>query len=135
MSRGPIPKDPAARVRRNKEHRTVVDPDAVVDAPNLPGSWSPDVLRWYGNWCASPQAQLFAPTDWQRLRMIAPLIDRYFVEPDPKLLAEIRLNESLLGATIVDRLRLRLDVRKPSTTPAPPPQHRRGLTVVDGINP
>jgi hypothetical protein len=51
--------------------------------------------------------------------MLAPIVDAYWLEPTTKLLAEIRLNESLLGATHVDRMRARIKVEAPKpTTPA-----------------
>ncbi|MGH3762943.1 hypothetical protein [Actinophytocola sp.] len=62
----------------------------------------------------SPQAQAFTVTDWQRLHMLAPLVDQYFAEPRKELLAEIRLNEGLLGATHVDRLRARITITPPA---------------------
>lgn len=45
--------------------------------------------------------------------MLAPLVQAYFAEPTTKLLAEIRLNEGLLGATHADRLRARIKVEQP----------------------
>lgn len=52
--------------------------------------------------------------------MIAPLVNAYWVEPSTKVMAEIRLNESLLGATHVDRLRARIKVEKPTASDAAP---------------
>jgi hypothetical protein len=104
---------------RNKDtfegHEVTVTEGQQIDAPELPfsGRYSQATCDWYGTWCRSPQAGTFTPTDWQRLHMIAPLVNEYWVEPSPKLMAEIRLNESLLGATHVDRLRGRIKVEKP----------------------
>lgn len=119
---------PAERKRhRNKdtfaEGVVTVPADVEADAPELPGweSYSTETLRWYNTWAASPQAALFTPTDWQRLHMLAPLVQEYFAKPSTKLMAEIRLNESLLGATHLDRLRGRIKVETPkpaSGTPA-----------------
>lgn len=119
---------PAERKRhRNKdtfaEGVVTVPADAEADAPELPGreSYSTETLRWYNTWCRSPQAALFTPTDWQRLHMLAPLVQEYFAKPSTKLMAEIRLSESLLGATHLDRLRGRIKVETPkpaSGTPA-----------------
>ncbi|MPZ84009.1 MAG: hypothetical protein GEV28_27895 [Actinophytocola sp.] len=47
--------------------------------------------------------------------MLAPLVDQYFNEPRKDLLAEIRLNEGLLGATHVDRLRARITITPPAS--------------------
>lgn len=96
-----------------------------VEAPALPGRWPAAVKNWYETWCSSPQAQTFTVTDWQRLHMLAPLVDRYFKMPDKALMAEIRLNESLLGATHADRLRARIKVEKP-----PPEGVPAGVTAI-----
>ena len=63
---------------------------------------------WYAEWCTSPMAARFAATDWTRLRMVvAPLFDRFQRCPTQGLAAELRLQETLLGATAMDRQRLR----------------------------
>lgn len=106
------------RRHRNKDtfagHEVTVAEGEVVEAPPLPfaGRYSPATEEWYATWCRSPQAAAFTATDWQRLHMIAPLVDQYWQDPSPKLMAEIRLNESLLGATHVDRLRGRIKIEK-----------------------
>jgi len=134
--RGPAPKDPAQRVRRNKEVRHQLDVEVEVVAPALPnaGSFSPSMVSWYETWCGSPQAQRFTGTDWQRLHLLAPLVEAYFQEPKASVLAEIRLNESLLGATEADRQRLRWDLPKPEQVDSVKPDAtdwRGRLRVVD----
>ncbi|MFE0151397.1 hypothetical protein ACFWY5_29920 [Nonomuraea sp. NPDC059007] len=42
--------------------------------------------------------------------MLAPLVEAYWEEPKPSILAEIRLNEERLGATIRDRQALRMNI-------------------------
>lgn len=49
---------------------------------------------------------MFTVTDWQRLAMLAELVEAFFSSPSAALMAEIRLNEERLGATPTDRLRL-----------------------------
>ncbi|WP_329520521.1 phage terminase small subunit [Spirillospora sp. NBC_01491] len=121
---GPPPAE--AKRRRNADtyegHEVTVTEDAPVDAPELPyaGKYSQATCDWYATWCRSPQAATFTTTDWQRLHMIAPLVNAYWVEPSTKVMAEIRLNESLLGATHVDRLRARIKVEKPTASDAAP---------------
>ena len=118
---GPPPAE--RRRRRNADTyadvQVTVSADAVVEAPPLPGAkrYLKSTRDWYATWCASPQAAAFTGTDWQRLHMLAPLVDQYFREPSPKLFAEIRLNESLLGATHTDRLRARIKVERKSPSP------------------
>jgi hypothetical protein len=63
-------------------------------------------VEWYRNWRRTPQSAQFTVTDWQRLHMLALVVEQFFQVPDTKLMAEIRLNEERLGATPVDRLRL-----------------------------
>jgi len=75
----------------------------------LPGAsrLSKATRAWYRTWARSPQALRFAATDWQRLHMLAGLVERYFADPSKELMSEIRLNEAKLGATPEDRMRLR----------------------------
>lgn len=114
--RGPVPNPDA--LRRNVRPETATDTDDVVSAPTLLGDWSDGVVRWYETWASSPQGRAFFATDWQRLQMLAPLVSEYLAEPSVKLATEIRLQESLLGATVTDRLRLNL---RPPPKPAPQP--------------
>lgn len=119
---------PAARKRRAnpdtfQDHQITVSAEATADAPALPDEdyYTPATRRWYRTWCESPQAAAFVATDWQRLHMLAPLVEQYFDTPSTKLLSEIRLNESLLGATHVDRMRARIKVEQsPKSTAATP---------------
>lgn len=67
----------------------------------------PATRTWWRTWVESEQSQHFTATDWQRLLMLVPLVDAYWREPSKDLLGEIRLNESKLGATAEDRMRLR----------------------------
>jgi len=121
---GPPPSE--NKRRRNadtfEDQAVTVAADAEVRGPELPHStlYGPQTIAWYETWRRAPQAAAFVGTDWQRLAMLAPLVDTYFLEPSTKLLAEIRLNESLLGATHVDRLRARIKVEQPKAPAAPP---------------
>ncbi|MGW0933648.1 phage terminase small subunit [Streptomyces sp. NPDC002666] len=121
---GPPPSE--NRRRRNKdefeEHAVTVPADAGVHGPELPGDveYGPQTIVWYETWRRAPQAGAFVGTDWQRLHMLAPLVDQYFREPSTKFLSEIRLNESLLGATHVDRMRGRIKIEQPKETTRAP---------------
>ena len=133
---GPPPKSDDQRRRRNKRPPTVKLDAAPVVAPELPGAdeYLPQTVSWYSTWASSPQASRFTPTDWQRLHMLAPLVNRFWEAPTKELMAELRLNESLLGATEADRLRLHWTVEREeaSSAPAPRPTGRRAaLRVVD----
>lgn len=120
---GPLPKDPSQRRRRNADAVTTTilpanGPDGPT--PELPGGHDYDsrTLAWYETWRSSPQAATFLPTDWQRLHMLAELVQEYWGEPRKDLLAEIRLNEASLGGTAADRIRLRWTVAEPEAEPA-----------------
>lgn len=92
--------------------------------------WDPDIKGlvnvWWETWRRSPLAETFLDTDWQRLAMLAPMVASYYMRPHYTKLAEIRQNESLLGATHVDRLRARIkvDLAPPAATPP-------GVTALD----
>lgn len=146
MGTGPLPKDPSQRRRRNADAVTATvlpanGPDGPT--PDLPGGHDYDTrtLAWYETWRNSPQAATFLPTDWQRLHMLAELVQQYWEEPRKELLAEVRLNEASLGGTAADRMRLRWTVAEPEEPAARRTASRsrtaasrrdRVLKVVDG---
>lgn len=120
---GPPPKE--QRRRRNADTYADVQVSVPDDGERcgepLGGVWPQPVLDWWDTWRRSPQAKAFVNTDWQRLRMVAPLVAAYWECPETKTLAEIRANETLLGATHADRLRNRIKVdRAPSAEAAGP---------------
>jgi hypothetical protein len=129
---GPPPSE--NKRRRNADtfegHEVTVQDDAEVRGPELPHAalYEPQTIAWYETWRSSPQGAVFLSTDWQRLIMLAPLVDAYFAEPSTKLLAEIRLSEGLLGATHADRLRARMKVEAPKPAPSAPPAGVADLT-------
>lgn len=143
---GPLPKDPSQRRRRNADAvSTTVLPATGPDGPTpeLPGGHDYDsrTLVWYETWRNSPQAVTFLATDWQRLHMLAELVQQYWEEPRKDLLAEVRLNEASLGGTAADRMRLRWTVAEPEDEGARQPTGKRRasasrrdrvLRVVDG---
>jgi hypothetical protein len=109
--RGPVPKPPDARHgHRSKADlaRLVVLEGRKVAPPELPkiSEFDQRTLDWWQAWVDSPQAEQFTATDWQRLLLVARLVDQFVRGPRPALLGEIRLNEAALGATVADRLRL-----------------------------
>lgn len=121
MGTGPLPKDSSQRRRRNADTvtTTVLPADGPEgETPVLPGGHDYDTrtLVWYETWRSSPQAAAFLPTDWQRLHMLAVLVEQYWQEPKKELLSEIRLNEASLGGTAADRIRMRWVVADPEPT-------------------
>lgn len=124
--RGPAPKPAEQRRRRNidpiAESKITDDGQRLgPDLNKLTGrsDWLPQVIAWFETWRTSPQAKVFVATDWQRLGMLAPLVQEYLAEPRSTILSEIRLNEERLGATVVDRQRARMVVEPSSKDTAP----------------
>lgn len=110
---GPTPKPDDSRRRRNAPthgpERAIV-PDEVVRGPEPSPTWSDPVVEWFETWRRAPQAQLFEATDWQRLKMLAPVVERALLTGSSEAMKEVRMTESLLGATVADRLRTRIRI-------------------------
>jgi hypothetical protein len=131
---GPPPSE--NRRRRNADTYGDVKTRLVVDdelrGPELKGGpgpgrrWKTGTREWWDTWRRSPQAAAFLETDWQRLRLLANLVDQYLGKPHHMALAEIRLNESLVGATVVDRLKARMKVEQ-----AQPEGDKTQVTALD----
>jgi len=84
------------------------------------GAFLKETREWYARWARSPTASRFTEVDWDRLRyVVAPLFDRFLRSTSKELAGELRLQESLLGATLMDRQRmgLRVDDAKPAAQP------------------
>jgi hypothetical protein len=114
--KGPPPKQQRSRAR--DELPTTQLPRKAVRSPAMPpGRWSAATKAWWKTWAESEQAGNFIGTDWQRLTMLVPLVDAYHQAPSPALMTELRMNESKLGATPEDRLRLRWDLKPPDESP------------------
>lgn len=132
---GPPPKE--NRRRRNADTYADVQTTVKAAAPQLRGpvlseatcglmdDFPPRSIelteKWWDTWRRSPLTEAFLDTDWSRLAMLAPMVAKYFTHPHHLMLAEIRQNESLLGATHVDRLKARIKVERdaPETVTAP----------------
>ena len=98
--RGPAPKDPRSlhghRSMAEKQVTSIPGDARSVPAPPLADAEQYDrrTRHWYNVWAGSPQANQFTATDWQRLHMLARLVDRFYLTGDRATFAEIRLNES-----------------------------------------
>lgn len=119
--RGPAPQQTHSRERDTKRRIDANALNLVRDGetrgPTLRqatgrNDWSAQVGAYWQTWRTSPQAQAFEDTDWQRLAMLVPLLELYVAIPDKGILAEIRLNEERLGATVADRQRLRMKIKE-----------------------
>lgn len=119
--------------RRNADtyaglHSTVVD-DGELTGPGLEGaSWSAAARAYWEIWRHSPMAKAFLDTDWARLRMTLLLIEDYLRNPTAQKLSVIASQEASLGATVADRLRLRMRIVKPDAAPEETPA---GVTALD----
>lgn len=109
--RGPQPKDPSKRVRRNADPT----PSTIlrfehVEQPDLPDAipWPDETRSWWGMWRDSPQAEHFGSTDWAFLLDTAVLHAQLWGNGDTTVLAELRLRVAKFGATPEDRARLRM---------------------------
>lgn len=131
--KGPPPSE--NKRRRNPDtyaglHSTVVD-DGELVGPGLEGSsWSAAARSYWEIWRRSPMAKAFLETDWARLRMVLLLVEDYLQRPTAQKLTAIQSNEAALGATVADRLRLRMKVVKAADEDAAgePPA---GVTALD----
>lgn len=112
--RGPAPKAPERRARRN------VDPIPLrviqaepVRQPELPeltpdGEPWPEITReWWAMWGRSPLMAEATETDWSELRDAAVLHARLW-SGNATVAAELRLRVAKFGATPEDRARLRI---------------------------
>lgn len=114
--RGPAPKDPDERRRRNADPigtSTLIEDDEIR-GPDLPGGieWPLPTLAWWQTWRTSAQAQRFAQTDWDFLVDTA-LLHARFWKGDVKVAGELRLRVAKFGATVEDRQRLREQIGDP----------------------
>lgn len=119
MTRGRRPSENPRR--RNEVPTEHLAPEGEVDVRltklRSRDSYSSFTQLWWDVWAASPQSEHFQETDWLRLQMMAPLVEAYFKRPGHYILAELRQNESLLGATVLDRMRLRMGKKDESKNP------------------
>lgn len=140
--RGPAPKDPSRRARRNADPvATLVLEYRKVDSPPLPADfdWHPRTVLWWASWTESAQAATFGPTDWAYLIDTA-RIHHELWSGDLRVAAELRLRSGKFGATPEDRARLRWRTEEPpeAAPEAPPAPGSRAksrwgaLHVVDG---
>lgn len=74
----------------------------------------PETLAWWKTWAGSPNSTTFTPVMWQRLQMLAVLVDAFFGAPTAAAMAEIRRAEAEFGAMPGDRARLRWDMPQPT---------------------
>lgn len=109
--RGPAPKDPGRRVRRNADSVPVVVLPARYEAqPALPDlfPWPERTRQWWQMWATAPQAELFTQTDWDFLLDTALIHADIWGNWNLDRMPELRLRVAKFGATPEDRARLRI---------------------------
>ncbi|WP_183092916.1 phage terminase small subunit [Nocardioides stalactiti] len=132
--RGPAPKDPNERRRRNAgggstsiEARPAAQPDLpefnVVtkkgDAMTVePFAWPERTRDWWRMWGESPLTENYGSTDWDFLLDTA-LIHARFWQGDTSQAPELRLRVAKFGATPEDRARLKIEFTPAPGSPAP----------------
>ncbi|WP_455713719.1 phage terminase small subunit [Streptomyces uncialis] len=137
--RGPAPKDPSKRRRRNaSEPETVVAPDDELRGPELPtgilpddADWHPRTVQWWQTWRQSPQASTFIDTDWDFLLDTALLHHVMWTKGRWEFASEVRLRAAKYGATPEDRARLKLKVDAPSTASQAPVQRPANVSDIN----
>ncbi len=158
--KGPTPADPAKRKGNDRTFAMTELGAPPAKTPALPKlavfdengkkrfiEHRQETKRWYKKWCESPMASMFTDVEWERLHMLAPVVDgvwRAFADGAPdkaaKMMAELRLQEQKLGATPEDRMRLRWKIGEPDTDETPTRETSRsrhadpraGLKLVEG---
>lgn len=110
--RGPAPKDPNKRARRNSDKGHIIRVVAVepMSQPPLPDwmDWPEATIEWWTMWGESPLSAEFTATDWSFLLDTAVLHAQLWGSGDVKVLPELRLRVAKFGATPEDRARLRI---------------------------
>lgn len=112
--RGPAPKDPSSRARRNKDPQAlrvlIAEPAPQIPLPLvMPDGepWPAATRAWWAMWADSPLSAEFTTTDWSYLLDTAIIHGRLWTG-DVKAAPELRLRVAQFGATPVDRARLRI---------------------------
>ena len=108
---GVAPKPASERARKNKDTKphTAVTRHGKTFGPELPaGDWHPQTLVWWQTWRTAPLAEKMETTDWDFLLDTA-LLHTAFWQGSNKVAGELRLRVAKFGATLEDRLRLRID--------------------------
>jgi hypothetical protein len=128
--KGPPPK--ARRTRpRDEVPEVKIERGRSAPPPMPPGDHLPATIAWWETWVGSEQGEHFTATSWMRLTMLVPIVDLYFANPSKDLLAEIRQNESKLGATPEDLMRLRWKIEEPPPPTTPPADRYAHISVDD----
>ena len=112
MTRGPIPKDPALRQRRNKASTRATLQASEPRRHRLPGlpkreaDWHTMTRAWWRDVWRSPMAVEYLKADIHGLYRLAVLVDRFWIVPTVALAGQISQYEQKYGLSPLDRRRL-----------------------------
>lgn len=139
--RGPAPKDPDKRARRNKQPELRVILTEPATQPELPRfsveedgeltefTWPGATQEWWRMWAEHPISDEFSDADWSFLLDTA-LVHAAVWSGSIKYAGELRLRVAKFGVTPEDRARLRIMFaiadKAEGDEPAEQPTGRRG---------
>ena len=123
-------KPPHLRQRRNKkstsENLEAPEKPKIPALPKIKGrKWNRLTRDWWDHVWRSPMASVYIETDVDGLGRLAVLVDDFYMSSDPKLMAEIRLQESRFGLTPSDRARLQWEIGKIKSAEKRKPKSRK----------
>lgn len=121
--RGPNPKDPALRQRRNKASTRAtltIAGEERTQAPRLPKReegkpWHALTRAWWRDVWHSPMSREYLDADIHGLYRLAALVERFWTAPSETLDARICAQEQRFGLSPLDRRRLEWIVERAET--------------------
>ena len=129
--RGPAPKDPALRQRRNKAPSVAVLPAHVdVPVPAMPvrakgDEWHPLAVEFWQRMWTSPMAVKYLDADRNGQLVLLELVDQFWKKPNHLVAKEIRQHAIGYGLNPLDRNRLQWKVEEEGPKKAEPQKVRR----------
>ena len=131
----PPKEDPARRNKHTVFNLTRRSDDKLI-GPDLPKTkaWHEETKMWWDMWRRSPIAPLLEESDWNALKRTAILHSEFWHGTLPptqqvSFAAEIRRVESMYGATVEDRLKLRMKILEPSKDGTPEDSQTDNSTI------
>lgn len=113
--KGPPPKDPTLRQRRNRATTAATLPAEghrrrVPPLPKHRKRWHAMTVAWWRDVWRSPMATEFAKADTHQLFVVAELLERFWRKPNAALAKEVRLAAQAFGLNPLDRRRLQWEL-------------------------
>lgn len=132
------PKEDPARRNKHTVFNLTRRTDGELIGPDLPKdkAWHRETREWWDMWRRSPIAPLLEESDWMALKRTAILHSDFWFGTLPptqqvSYSAEIRRVESMYGATVEDRLKLRMRIINDSDAAK---AEAEGTPVISGVN-